>query len=257
MRRPDFLDLPPRSRKPRERGVTHVIDTGLSTQAATSLMESAAEYVDLVRLGWGSAYVTRDLAAKLAAYRAAGVDVMLGGTLTELAWLRERVDGLCGWLRELGIERVEVSSGTVTIPAEEKLALIERLAQEFTVYAEVGEKDPAAILAPYRWVELIRDALGAGAHQVICEGRATGDAGMYRPDGEARTGLIEEIVHEIDADRLIFEAPLKHQQVWFIQQFGPEVNLGNVLPEDVISLETLRLGLRADTLKLFHDGTAQ
>ena len=252
MREPDFLDLPPRQQKPRERGVTHVIDTGLSTQAAASLMESAADYIDLVRLGWGSAYVTRDLTAKLDAYRDAGVEVMLGGTLTELAWLRGKIDGLCDWLRELGIDRVEVSSGTVTIPPGEKLELIGRLASEFTVYAEVGEKDPAAILAPYRWVELIRDALEAGARQVICEGRATGDAGMYRPDGEARTGLIEEIVHEIELDKLIFEAPQKHQQVWFIQHFGPDVNLGNVMPEDAISLETLRLGLRADTLKLFH-----
>jgi phosphosulfolactate synthase len=118
----------------------------------------------------------------------------------------------------------------------------------------VGEKDPNAILAPYRWVEMIREALSAGADQVVCEGRATGDAGMYRPDGEARTGLIEEIVHEVDLSRLIFEAPQKHQQVWFIERFGPAVNLGNVLPADVISLETLRLGLRADTLKLFHGG---
>jgi phosphosulfolactate synthase len=254
VREPDFLDLPPRPDKPRERGVTHVIDTGLSTHAAASLMEGAADYIDLVRLGWGSAYVTRDLNAKLDTYRDAGVDIMLGGTLTELAWLRGKVDGLCDWLRELGITNVEVSSGTVAIPPGEKLELIDRLSNDFTVYAEVGEKDPAAIMAPYRWVESIKGALDAGAHQVVCEGRATGDAGMYRPDGEARTGLIDEIVHHLDIPKLIFEAPQKHQQVWFIQHFGPEVNLGNVMPEDVISLETLRLGLRADTLKLFHDG---
>ena len=252
MRDPDFLDLPARPDKPRECGVTHVIDPGLSTEEAASLMAMAADYIDLVRLGWGSAYVTRDLEAKLAAYRDAGVEVMLGGTLTELAWLRGALDGLREWLDDLRIDRIEVSSGTVTIPPEEKIAMIGRLANDFTVYAEVGEKDPAAILAPYKWVELIRQALDAGAHQVICEGRATGDAGMYRPDGEARTGLIEEIVHGVEADKLIFEAPQKHQQVWFIQHFGPGVNLGNVLPQDVISLETLRLGLRADTLELFH-----
>jgi phosphosulfolactate synthase len=252
VRQPDFLDLPDRPAKPRERGVTHVIDTGLTTDQAAGLMASAAEYVDLVRLGWGSAYVTRDLRDKLDAYRAGGVPVMLGGTLTELAWLRGCVDELAAWLHELEIEHVEVSSGTVAIPPGEKLELIERLARDFTVFAEVGEKDPAAIMAPYRWVESIRDALSAGATQVVCEGRATGDAGMYRPDGEARTGLIDEIVHEVDAPRLIFEAPQKHQQVWFIQHFGPDVNLGNVLPQDVISLETLRLGLRADTLQLFH-----
>src|SRR5918997_4521546 len=208
---PDFLDLPERPPKPREEGITHVIDTGLTAQEAEGLMASAADYVDMVRLGWGSAYVTGDLAAKLDTYRAAGVPVMLGGTLTELAWLQGRVDRLRGWLGELGIEHVEVSGGTVAIPDEERLGLIESLARDFTVFAEVGEKDPAALLAPYRWVALIREALEAGAAQVVCEGRATGDAGVYRPDGEARTGLIDEIVHEIDQAKLIFEAPKKPQ----------------------------------------------
>lgn len=248
----DFLDLPQRPGKPRASGVTHVIDTGLSNAEARGLVESAGDYVDLVRLGWGTAYVTPDLKTKIATYIEAGVPVMLGGTLTELAWLQGRVDRLRGWLAELGIEHVEVSGGTVAIPDDERLALIESLAADFTVFAEVGEKDPAALLAPYRWVELIRSALGAGAAFVTCEGRATGDAGLYRPDGEPRTGLIDEIVHEVDRARLIFEAPQKHQQVWFIRHFGGEVNLGNVLPADVLSLETLRVGLRADTLELFH-----
>ncbi len=248
----DFLDLPERPSKPRSYGVTHVIDTGLSTVEAEGLVASAGAYVDLVRLGWGSAYVTRDVRRKIAAYTGEGIPVMLGGTLTELAWLRGKVDGLRAWLSDLGLEHVEVSSGTVDIPSEEKLELISSLARDFTVFAEVGEKDPAALVAPYRWVAMIKEALSAGAVQVVCEGRASGDAGMYRPDGEARTGLIDEITHEIELNRLIFEAPQKHQQVWFIQQFGPTVNLGNVLPADVISVETLRLGLRADTLELFH-----
>jgi phosphosulfolactate synthase len=249
---PDFLDLPQRPAKPRDQGVTHVIDTGLSTVEAEGLMASAAEYVDLVRLGWGSAYVTADVPAKVRCYQDAGVPVMLGGTLTELAWLRGKLDGLTTWLDELGIEHVEVSSGTVSMPDKEKLDLIESLAAKYTVFAEVGEKDPRALLAPYRWVQLIRDALAAGATKVVCEGRATGDAGMYRPDGEPREGLVDEVLHELHAERLIFEAPRKHQQVWFIEHIGPAVNLGNVMPQDVISLETLRLGLRADTLKLFH-----
>jgi phosphosulfolactate synthase len=248
----DFLELPTRPGKPRASGLTHVIDTGLSNAEARGLVESAGEYVDLVRLGWGTAYVTSDLTSKIATYRDAGVPVMLGGTLTELAWLQGRVDALRGWLGELGIEQVEVSGGTVAIPDDERLALIESLARDFTVFAEVGEKDPAALLAPYRWVGLIRSALDAGAALVTCEGRATGDAGLYRPDGEPRTGLIDEIVHEVGAERLIFEAPQKHQQVWFIHQLGGAVNLGNVLPGDVLSLETLRVGLRADTLGLFH-----
>jgi phosphosulfolactate synthase len=247
-----FLDLPARPPKPREEGLTHVIDTGLSTAEADGLLASAGEYVDLVRLGWGSAYVNRDLEAKLDRYRSAGVPVMLGGTLTELAWLQGRVDQLRAWLGELGIEHVEVSSGTVRIPDDEKLDLIRSFTDDFTVFAEVGEKDPAALLAPYRWVALINDALAAGARWVTCEGRATGDTGLYRPDGEPRTGLIDEILHEVDAARLIFEAPQKHQQVWFINRLGPQANLGNIMPADVISLETLRLGLRADTLELFH-----
>ena len=249
---PDFLKLPERQQKPRSQGITHVIDTGLSAAAAASFVESAGEYVDYVRLGWGSAYVTNDLAAKLDVYRSGGVPVLLGGTLTELAWTQGKIDELAAWLRDLGIEHVEVSSGTVEIPPGEKAELIARLAQDFTVFAEVGDKDPQALMAPYVWVALIREALEAGAAQVVCEGRATGDAGIYRADGEPRTGLIDEVLHEVDQSKLIFEAPRKHQQVRFIEILGPTVNLGNVLPEDALSLETLRLGLRADTLNLFH-----
>jgi phosphosulfolactate synthase len=233
---PDFLPLPERATKPRAAGLTHVIDSGLST----------------AEVDGGSAYITAELDAKLDAYRDHDVPVMLGGTLTELAWLHGCVDDLCDWIDELGIDRVEVSSGCVAIPSAEKRALIERMAQRYTVYAEVGEKDPDALMAPYRWVELIRDALDAGAEMVVCEGRATGTAGLYRPDGEARTGLIDEIVHEIDRSKLVFEAPRKNQQVWLIERYGGDVNLGNVPPAEILSLETLRLGLRADTLELFH-----
>lgn len=249
---PDFLDLPERPPKPREEGVTHVIDTGLSALEAEGLMSMAAEYVDLVRLGWGSAYVTRDVRRKIDCYRSAGVPVALGGTLTEVAWLNGRIDELAAWIEELGIEHLEVSSGTVDIPPGEKLEMIHGLSQRFTVFAEIGEKDPNALVAPYRWVKMIQEALEVGAAKVICEGRATGDTGLYRPNGEPREGLVDEIVHEVPIGKLIFEAPQKHQQVWFIRHFGPSVNLGNVLPADVISLETLRVGLRADTLKLFH-----
>jgi phosphosulfolactate synthase len=249
---PDFLDLPPRPAKPRENGLTHVIDIGLSPSEADGLMATAADCIDLVRLGFGTAYVTGALREKIALYRQHGVPVALGGTMTELAWLQGKVDELRGWLDDLGIEHVEVSSGAVDIPPEEKAGLIEALSGAYTVFAEVGDKDPAAIMAPYRWVELIQQALDAGAAKVVCEGRASGDAGMYRPDGEARTGLIDEIAHAIDFHRLIFEAPQRHQQVWFIKHFGPEVNLGNIRPDDAIPLETLRLGLRADTLDVFH-----
>jgi phosphosulfolactate synthase len=249
---PDFLPLPARTPKPRTAGLTHVIDTGLTTTEVDGMLRQAAAHIDTVRLGWGSAYVTADLDAKLSAYRVHDVPVMLGGTLTELAWLHGRVDELCAWIDALGIERIEVSSGVVAIPEDEKTALIERMARRYIVFAEVGEKDPGALMAPYRWVQLIRDALEAGAEMVVCEGRATGTAGLYRPDGEARTGLIDEIVHEIDRSKLVFEAPRKHQQVWLINRYGGDVNLGNVPPGEILSLETLRLGLRADTLGRFH-----
>jgi phosphosulfolactate synthase len=249
---PDFLDLPGRPPKPRSRGITHVIDPGLTAQEAEGVMDSVDEYVDLVRFGWGTAYITRELRRKLDVYRAHGVPAMLGGTMTELAWLQGKVDELRRWLDELGIEHVEVSSGVVPIPSEEKLALIETLAEDRVVYAEVGEKDPHALMAPYRWVELINEALEAGAAQVVCEGRADGSAGVYRPDGEVRTGLVDEVAHVIDINRLIFEAPQRQQQIWFIERFGTDVNVGNVHPSDVMSLETLRVGLRADTLPLFH-----
>lgn len=229
-----------------------MIDPGLPARDAEGLMESVEPFVDLVRLGWGSAYMTRELRRKLDVYRAHGVPPMLGGTMTELAWLQGKLDELRRWLDELGIEHVEVSSGVVPMPSEEKAELIATLARDRTVYAEVGEKDPRALMAPYRWVALIREALEAGAAQVVCEGRADGSAGVFRPDGEVRTGLIDEVVHEIDIQRLIFEAPQRHQQIWFIERYGPDVNLGNIDPHDVISLETLRVGLRADTLLKFH-----
>jgi phosphosulfolactate synthase len=253
---PDFLDLPSRSPKPRSQGVTHVIDPGLSARDAEGLMESVEPFVDLVRLGWGSSYVSRELRRKLDIYRAHGVPTMLGGTLTELAWLHGKLDGLRRWLDELGIEHVEVSSGVVPMPSDEKAQLIATLAADRTVFAEIGEKDPHALMAPYRWVALIREALEAGASKVVCEGRADGSAGVFRPDGEVRTGLVDEIVHEIDIHRLIFEAPQRHQQIYFIERHGSDVNLGNIDPHDVISLETLRVGLRADTLMLFHGDRA-
>ena len=177
---------------------------------------------------------------------------MLGGTLTELAWLHGRVDALCDRVEALGIDRIEVSSGTVPIPTDEKARLVERLSARFTVYAEVGEKAAATIMPPYVWVEQIRALLDAGAELVVCEGRAGGTAGLHRPSTETRTGLVEEIAHAVGIERLVFEAPLDAQQVWFVQRFGPDVNLGNVPPTGVISLASLRLGLRSDTLEAFH-----
>jgi phosphosulfolactate synthase len=231
-----------------------VIDRGLSVADVDGLLEVAGESVDIVKLGWGTALVSANLKPKLARYAAHGIPVVLGGTLTELAIRQGRIDGLVAWLHELGLRHVEISDGTLEIEPHVKHELIERLSREFTVFAEVGSKDADFIMAPYVWVEQIERDLDAGAWKVIAEARESGTAGIYRANGEVRTGLIDEIVHSIDKDRLIFDAPLQKQQVWLLTQFGTECNLGNIAPADVISLETLRLGLRSDTVERFALG---
>jgi phosphosulfolactate synthase len=231
-----------------------VIDRGLSVAEIDSLLEVAGDCVDVVKLGWGTALVTANLRPKLERYAAREIPVVLGGTLTELAIRQGRVEGLIAWLRELGLRHVEVSDGTIAIEPQVKRELIERLAREFTVLAEVGSKDVDFIMAPYVWVEQIQRDLEAGAWKVIAEARESGTAGIYRADGEVRTGLIDEIAHAIEPERLIFEAPLREQQVWLLRRFGTECNLGNIAPDDVLSLETLRLGLRSDTVDRFALG---
>jgi phosphosulfolactate synthase len=252
-----FLDVPARSAKPREKGITHVIDRGLSVAEVDGLMETAGDSVDIVKLGWGTALVTANLKPKLERYAAHGIPVVLGGTLTEIAIKQGRVEGLVAWLRELGLRHVEISDGTIALEADVKSHLIRELAKEFTVLSEVGSKDADFIMAPYVWVEQIERDLESGAWKVIAEARESGTAGIYRADGEVRTGLIDEIVHAIDGERMIFEAPRREQQVWLLHRFGPECNLGNIAPEEVVSLETLRLGLRSDTAERFaRDGGA-
>jgi len=245
----DLLDLPERSAKPRDDGVTHVIDRGLSIAEIEGMIEVAGEFVDIVKLGWGTALATGNLERKLERYRAHGIPVVLGGTLTELAISRGRLDELIAWVHDLGLEYFEISDGTIELEHPRKLELIERLAQEFTVLSEVGSKDDTgAITPPYVWVEQMRAELAAGAWKVIAEGREAGTAGIFRPSGEVREGLIGEIVHEIAPARIMFDAPRKDQQVWFVRRFGPDVNLSNVPVGEVLALETLRLGLRSDTL---------
>jgi len=231
-----------------------VIDRGLSIAEADGLLEVAGACVDIVKLGWGTALVSANLKPKLERYAAHGIPVVLGGTLTELAIRQGRMEGLVDWLRELGLRHVEISDGTIALDPDYKRGLIERLSAEFVVLAEVGNKDADFIMAPYVWVEQIQRDLDAGAWKVITEARESGNAGIYRADGEPRTGLIDEIAHAIDPERLVFEAPLRPQQVWLLKRFGTECNLGNIAPDDVLSLETLRLGLRSDTVERFALG---
>jgi phosphosulfolactate synthase len=231
-----------------------VIDRGLSVADVDGLLEVAGDSVDIVKLGWGTALVSANLKPKLERYASHEIPVVLGGTLTEIAIRQGRVDGLVAWLRELGLRHVEISDGTITLEADVKCELIERLSREFVVLAEVGNKDADFIMAPYIWVEQIERDLDAGAWKVIAEARESGTAGIYRANGEVRTGLIDEIAHAVDTDRLIFDAPLQQQQVWLLKRFGTECNLGNIAPADVLSLETLRLGLRSDTVERFALG---
>src|SRR5947208_2902089 len=230
-------------------GFTHVIDKGLGPRAWEDVLETSGAFIDIVKLGWGTAYVTQNLQRKLEVFRAAGKPVVIGGTFLEAVIVQDKVDEYKSWLQELGLEHVEVSDGVIDLPRERKLELIAELARDFTVLSEVGSKDADVVYAPYQWVEWIKEELAAGAWKVITEGREGGTAGIYRPTGEMRTGLVDEIVHEVPVPELVFEAPSKTSQAWFIKHLGPSVNLGNIPPDEVIALETLRLGLRGDTLK--------
>jgi phosphosulfolactate synthase len=236
-------------------GITHVIDKGLGPRAWEDVLETAGEYISIVKLGWGTAYVTPNLRRKLEVLREK--PVVIGGTFLEAVIAQDRIDEYKAWLDELGLTHVEISDGVIDLPRERKLELIADFARDFTVLSEVGSKDAEVVFAPYQWVEWIREELDAGAWKVITEGRESGTAGIYRPTGEMRTGLVDEIVHSIDPADLVFEAPSKSSQAWFIRQLGPSVNLGNIAPDEVIPLETLRLGLRGDTLREVLLGDAQ
>jgi phosphosulfolactate synthase len=244
-----FLDLPARPGKPRTDGLTHVIDKGLDLREIEGMFDTAGAYVDIVKLGWGTSYVTNNLEKKISLYRSLETPVVCGGTLFEAVYARGRLDEFKAWLVDNRFSHVEISDGTLEIPRERKLELIAEFARDFVVLSEVGSKDAETVYAPYQWVEWIKEELDVGAWKVITEGREGGTAGIYRPTGEMRTGLVDEIVHSIEVTELIFEAPTKSSQAWFVKQFGPNVNLGNIPPDEVIPLETLRLGLRGDTLK--------
>jgi phosphosulfolactate synthase len=231
----------------RDGGLTHVLDKGLGPRAWEDVLETSGDYIDIVKLGWGTSYVTKNLRAKLDVLREK--PVVIGGTFFEAVVAKDKLGDYKRWLNGLGLTHVEISDGTVEIPRERKLELIEDFARDFTVLSEVGSKDADVVFAPYEWVQWIKEELEAGAWKVITESRESGTAGIFRPSGEMRTGLVDEIAHEIDFHDLVWEAPTKGSQAWFIRHFGPEVNLGNIPPDEVIPLETLRLGLRGDTLK--------
>jgi phosphosulfolactate synthase len=248
----ELNNLPKRTEKPREKGLTLALDKGFSVRQAEDFCESSSGYTDIVKLGWGTSYVTQNLQKKIDVYRSADIPVYFGGTLFEAYVLRDQLDGYKKLLDRFGIEHVEVSNGTIWLSEERKLSIIEELSKDFTVLSEVGSKNPNDIIPPYKWVNMITRELEAGAWKIIAEARESGTVGVFRPNGEVRSGLIDEIADQISVDNLIFEAPNKPQQVWFIKKFGSNVNVGNIAPGEVISVETLRLGLRGDTLFEFY-----
>jgi phosphosulfolactate synthase len=246
---PDFLDLPERTAKPRRAGITHVLDRGLSPLALESLLETAGDHIDMLKLGWGTAYVSRGVRDKVTICRDAGVRVCPGGTLLEIAFRQGRLEHYLEWLRGLGIDHVEVSNGSLPIGPGEKRALISRLAAEFTVVAEVGSKGATPAVAS-EWVAEMLGDLAAGAVWVIAEGRESGTVGLFDSTGAVHGELVEAILHAVGVETVIFEAPRRTQQAWLLRHVGPNVNLGNIQAEDVIALETLRRGLRFETLDL-------
>ncbi len=246
-------NMPERTQQPRSYGLTMVMDKGLGLDEVNNFLSVAAPYVDVVKLGFGTAFVTNKLREKIDIYRKNNVPVYFGGTLFEAFLIRNQFDDYVAALKDYGITHVEVSDGSITIPHIEKCGYIEKLAKEFTVFSEVGSKDVAHIIPPYKWIELMRAELEAGSTYVIAEAREAGNVGIYRGSGEVREGLVQEILTQIPSEKILWEAPQKAQQVYFLELLGANVNLGNLAPAEVIPLEATRNGLRSDTFYLFLD----
>ena len=244
---PNFLDLPARQGKPRTTGLTHVLDKGLPAPQVRALLEAAGEFIDIWKFGWGTAYLDRELDDKLALLARHDVRACLGGTLLEIAWSQDRVEECLAWAAEAGVPLVEVSRGVMPMPLADKACLIARAARSFTVITEVGFKDPAQQLDPGQWKDEVSHDFAAGAWLVITEGRESGTVGTYDANGEMIEEIIDAVVGVAGHARILFEAPRRHQQAWCISRFGSDVNLGNIALDDVVNLEALRLGLRADT----------
>ncbi len=243
--------IPPRPEKPRVSGLTMVMDKGLSTREAEDLLSTSADYIDFVKLGWATSYVSPNLQEKLDLYRSAGIPCYFGGTLFELFLIRNQIDDYRRILQRFNMEYVEISDGSLEMAHDDKCAHIHSFAQDFRVLSEVGSKDAEKIIAPYKWIAMMKAELEAGSERVIAEAREAGNVGIFRSTGEVRSGLVDEILTQIPAEKILWEAPHKAQQTWFIKLIGCDVNLGNIASNDVIPLETLRLGLRSDTFHHF------
>lgn len=243
--------LPERTAKPRKEGLTMVMDKGLSVREAEDLLSVSEPYIDLIKLGFGTAFVTPNIEQKINVYKNAGLACYFGGTLFEAFLVRGQFEDYLRLLEKYKMEYAEVSDGSIELNHDEKCAYIERMSKHVTVLSEVGSKDENKMIAPYKWIELMQKEIQAGSYKVIAEARESGTVGIYHSKGDVRSDLIDEILTQVPQEKIIWEAPLKAQQVYFIKLLGANVNLGNIPPNEVIPLETLRLGLRGDTFHHF------
>jgi phosphosulfolactate synthase len=244
-------DLPVRTTKPRQEGFTMAMDKGLSLREVEDFISIASDYVDIVKLGWATSYVTPNLKEKLNLFKQAGIPTYFGGTLFEAFIVRGQFDDYRKILDKYDMTFAEISDGSIELGHDEKCEYIRKLSEQVTVLSEVGSKDDTKIIPPYKWIQLMQAELDAGAWKVIGEARESGNVGLFRSTGEVRSGLVEEILTKIPFEKIIWEAPQKSQQVWFIKLLGANVNLGNIAPNEIIPLETIRLGLRGDTFDHF------
>lgn len=239
--------IPDRTEKPRKSGVTMMMDKGLSIRQVEDFIESSGHLTDIVKFGFGTSFVTNKLEDKLRLYKEAGIRPYFGGTLFEAFFARGMFEDYLRMMDKYGLDLVEISDGSIIIDHDEKCELIQRMAKNRTVLSEVGSKDSGIIVSPGKWIKMMSTELQAGSWKVIAEGRESGNVGVFRPNGTAHTLLINRIISRVNPDDILWEAPQKKQQVWFIKLFGHNVNLGNIAPHEVIPLECLRLGLRGDT----------
>jgi phosphosulfolactate synthase len=251
MNSPILPFLPDRTAKPRQNGIAMVMDKGLSVREAEDFVESAGHLADFVKLGFGTSVVGNKVKEKVKVYQKSDIKVYAGGTLFEAFVIRNLFDDYLRYIEQLGLDTVEISDGSMAMDHDVKCEYIHRLAKQYTVLSEVGSKESSIMIAPGRWIEMMQKELQAGAFKVIGEARESGNVGIYRTTGKAHSALINKILAKVQADKLLWEAPLKSQQVWFIKNFGANVNLGNIAPSELIPLETLRLGLRGDTFFSF------
>ena len=242
--------IPERTAQPRDNGLTMMMDKGLSWRQAENFVDSCADYADIIKLGFGTSYLSKDLQKKIDIYHAAGLKVYLGGTLFEAFAVRGMFEDYRKLLKKFNIQTAEVSDGSIELNHDIKCQYIQELSKDFTVLSEVGSKEEGILISPSKWINLMQAELEAGSWKVIAEARESGNVGIYRPNGTAHVALVNKIIAKVSLENVLWEAPIKAQQVWFIKQFGSNVNLGNISHDGVIPLETLRIGLRGDT---FHD----